>query len=65
MPLVPTGGVSLALLPAYLDAGAAFVGVGGDLLADRDLDRRDPEDLVSHARKFLDAHRAHRPLEAP
>lgn len=65
VPLVPTGGVSLALLPAYLDAGAAFVGVGGDLLADRDLDRCDPEDLVARARRFLDAYRAHRSLEAP
>lgn len=65
VPLVPTGGVSLAHLPAYLDAGAAFVGVGGDLLADRDLDRRDPKELVAHARSYLAAYRAHRPLEAP
>lgn len=31
--VVPTGGITLDEVPAWLDAGAAAVGVGGDLLA--------------------------------
>jgi len=32
IPLVPTGGVSLANIAAFIDAGVAAIGVGGDLL---------------------------------
>ncbi len=54
IPLVPTGGVTLSTLETYLAAGAAFVGVGGDLAPP---DRPpDPE----RARRFLRAARAFR-----
>lgn len=38
IPLVPTGGVTLENLTAYLDAGALFVGVGGALTGGPDAD---------------------------
>jgi 2-dehydro-3-deoxyphosphogluconate aldolase/(4S)-4-hydroxy-2-oxoglutarate aldolase len=34
IPLVPTGGVDIAMIPAYLDAGAVAVGLGSPLLGD-------------------------------
>jgi 2-dehydro-3-deoxyphosphogluconate aldolase / (4S)-4-hydroxy-2-oxoglutarate aldolase len=34
IPLVPTGGVALSDIPAYLEAGAVAVGLGGPLLGD-------------------------------
>ncbi|MFN8625620.1 MAG: bifunctional 4-hydroxy-2-oxoglutarate aldolase/2-dehydro-3-deoxy-phosphogluconate aldolase [Candidatus Binatia bacterium] len=37
VPLVPTGGVSLANIAAFIDAGVAALGVGGDLLGGRAL----------------------------
>lgn len=36
--LVPTGGIALADVPAWLAAGAYAVGVGSDLLAHDDLE---------------------------
>lgn len=47
--LVPTGGVTLSSIEAYLAAGAAFVGVGGDLAPSG----RAPE--PERARRFLQA----------
>jgi 2-dehydro-3-deoxyphosphogluconate aldolase / (4S)-4-hydroxy-2-oxoglutarate aldolase len=54
IPLVPTGGVNRDNLPAFLTAGAACVGVGGELINDRALERSDPDDLVKHARTYLE-----------
>jgi 2-dehydro-3-deoxyphosphogluconate aldolase/(4S)-4-hydroxy-2-oxoglutarate aldolase len=34
IPLVPTGGIGLADIRAYLDAGAAALGLGGPLIGD-------------------------------
>lgn len=45
--LVPTGGVTLDNLTAYLDAGAHFVGVGGALSAGPG------EDAAAHAAAYL------------
>ncbi len=54
IPLVPTGGVTLDNLQAYLRAGAAFVGAGSDLVSDELLCTRPRDELVQHARKYLD-----------
>lgn len=46
--LVPTGGVTLDNLTAYLDAGAHFVGVGGALLSGP------PEGTADRAARYLE-----------
>ncbi|MET7708309.1 bifunctional 4-hydroxy-2-oxoglutarate aldolase/2-dehydro-3-deoxy-phosphogluconate aldolase [Micromonospora sp. NPDC005413] len=60
LPLVAVGGVGLAEMPAYLDAGAIAVGVGGPLVGDAaaggDLDA-----LRARARAYLAA-ATHRPV---
>lgn len=66
--LVPTGGVDLGNLAAHLDAGAAFVGVGGDLVPAAAWRAGDDDAVRTHARRYLDAfrHRArHAPQEVP
>jgi len=57
VPLVPTGGVNLASVPAYLAAGAAAVGVGGELVDAAALREGRRGDAVAHARAFLEAAR--------
>jgi 2-dehydro-3-deoxyphosphogluconate aldolase/(4S)-4-hydroxy-2-oxoglutarate aldolase len=54
MPLVPVGGVTLDLVPAYLIAGAVAVGVGGPLTGDA-VRGGSPKALADRARAFLDA----------
>jgi 2-dehydro-3-deoxyphosphogluconate aldolase/(4S)-4-hydroxy-2-oxoglutarate aldolase len=49
--LVPTGGVNLENLADYVRAGAAFVGVGGDLI------KPDAPDFVHRARAYLTTYR--------
>ncbi len=53
MPLVPVGGVTLELVPAYLVAGAVAVGVGGPLTGDA-VRGGSLEALADRARAFLD-----------
>lgn len=55
IPLVPTGGVTLETLEAYFRAGAPFVGVGGDLVDRRSVQRGDRAALAARARKYLEA----------
>lgn len=57
VPLVPTGGVTLASVPEYLAAGAAAVGVGGELFDRSALREGRRADAVAHARAFLEAAR--------
>lgn len=59
--LVPTGGVDLTNLDAHLDAGAAFVGVGSDLVPGAALRAGDDEAVLTHARRYLDAFRRRAP----
>ena len=54
MPLVPVGGVTLDLVPAYLIAGAVAVGVGGPLTGDA-VRGGSLKALADRARAFLDA----------
>jgi 2-dehydro-3-deoxyphosphogluconate aldolase/(4S)-4-hydroxy-2-oxoglutarate aldolase len=53
VPLMPTGGVTLDLVPEYLAAGAIGVGMGGPLMGDA-LDGGSLTELGARARAVLD-----------
>src|SRR5437667_237805 len=53
VPLVPTGGVSLHTAAEFVEAGAAALGVGGELVQSDALRAGKPEVIVENARKFL------------
>src|SRR5213082_867387 len=53
VPLVPTGGVSLLTAAEFIEAGAAALGVGGELVQSDALRAGKPEVIVENARKFL------------
>ena len=53
--LCPTGGVSLANMQDYFAAGAAFVGVGNNIIDSAALRARERVRVIDHARKFLAA----------
>jgi 2-dehydro-3-deoxyphosphogluconate aldolase/(4S)-4-hydroxy-2-oxoglutarate aldolase len=53
IPLVPTGGVSLATAAEFIEAGAAALGVGGECVQAEALKSGKPEVIVENARKFL------------
>lgn len=55
IPLVPTGGVNLDTAGAFIKAGAAALGVGGELVQADALRNNKPEVIVENARKFLAA----------
>src|SRR5690606_33653068 len=61
VPLVPTGGVTPKAMPAYLAAGAAAVGVGGELIAAAALGGARGGGAVAPAARFLAAGRPPRP----
>ena len=53
VPLVPTGGVNLDTAAEFIEAGAAALGVGGELLQAEALKTGKAEIIVENARKFL------------
>lgn len=53
VPLVPTGGVNLHTAAEFIEAGAAALGVGGELVQAEALKADKPEMIVENARKFL------------
>jgi 2-dehydro-3-deoxyphosphogluconate aldolase/(4S)-4-hydroxy-2-oxoglutarate aldolase len=55
IPLVPTGGVTLDNVREMFDAGAAAIGVGGELISRDALARRDYAAIGATAAKFLAA----------
>ncbi len=55
IPLVPTGGVTLENLHEMFDAGAAAVGVGGEMISKDALARRDYAAISTLAGQFLTA----------
>src|SRR5207248_9385072 len=55
VPLVPTGGVNLNTAGEFIEAGAAALGVGGELVQAEALKAGQPETIVANARKFLAA----------
>jgi 2-dehydro-3-deoxyphosphogluconate aldolase / (4S)-4-hydroxy-2-oxoglutarate aldolase len=54
IPLVPTGGVNLNTAAEFIEAGAAALGVGGELVQADALTQGKPEVVVENARKFLE-----------
>jgi 2-dehydro-3-deoxyphosphogluconate aldolase / (4S)-4-hydroxy-2-oxoglutarate aldolase len=53
IPLVPTGGVNLTTAAEFLEAGAAALGVGGELCQPDALTSGNTAVIVENARKFL------------
>lgn len=53
VPLVPTGGVNLHTAAEFIEAGAAALGVGGELVQAEALKAGKPVIIVENARKFL------------
>ncbi len=53
VPLVPTGGVNLNTVAEFIEAGAAALGIGGELVQADALKANKPEVIVENARKFL------------
>src|SRR5256714_15073110 len=53
--LVPTGGVTLANAASFIEAGAAAVGVGADLVNTKAIRAGQPEKITQAARAFIEA----------
>jgi 2-dehydro-3-deoxyphosphogluconate aldolase/(4S)-4-hydroxy-2-oxoglutarate aldolase len=54
VPLVPTGGVNLTTAADFIEAGAAALGIGAELVQREALKSNRPELIVETARKFLE-----------
>lgn len=57
IPLIPTGGIDLKNLPDFVAAGAAAVGIGGNLVSKKLLEKRDFKGLKENARRYAQAWR--------
>jgi 2-dehydro-3-deoxyphosphogluconate aldolase/(4S)-4-hydroxy-2-oxoglutarate aldolase len=55
IPLVPTGGVNLETAGEFIEAGAAALGVGGELVSAETLKSGKAETIVKNAQRFLGA----------
>ena len=53
IPLIPTGGVNIHNLADYLRAGAAFVGVGGDLVNEKYIEQGRVDIITELGKKYL------------
>jgi 2-dehydro-3-deoxyphosphogluconate aldolase/(4S)-4-hydroxy-2-oxoglutarate aldolase len=53
IPLVPTGGVNLNTAAEFIEAGAAALGIGGELVQADALKSGKPDVIVDNARKFV------------
>ena len=60
IPLVPTGGVELENIGAFMKAGASAVAVGGNLVSKKLIAARDFKGLTDNAKAFADTVRAAR-----
>lgn len=65
IPMVPAGGVSLANVAAFIQAGAAAVGVGGELVPPEALGRQALREIARRAREIVDAVQKARERGAP
>ena len=54
VPLVPTGGVNLSTAAEFIQAGAAALGVGGELVLKEALEARDAGPIVETASRFVE-----------
>jgi 2-dehydro-3-deoxyphosphogluconate aldolase/(4S)-4-hydroxy-2-oxoglutarate aldolase len=64
VPMVPTGGVTLETAADYIRAGAAALGVGGELVQKEALQNRNADLIRGFAREFVEIVRAARGKEA-
>src|SRR5215471_8468944 len=55
VPLVPTGGVNLETAASFIAAGAAALGVGGELIDKSALQRKDSATIENLAKRFVEA----------
>ena len=53
IPLVPTGGINFANAAEFIEAGAAALGIGGELVEAKALKSGDQAIIVENAQKFL------------
>jgi 2-dehydro-3-deoxyphosphogluconate aldolase/(4S)-4-hydroxy-2-oxoglutarate aldolase len=53
IPFVPTGGVNLTTAAEFIEAGAAALGIGGELVQADALKSGNPQVIVETARKFV------------
>jgi 2-dehydro-3-deoxyphosphogluconate aldolase/(4S)-4-hydroxy-2-oxoglutarate aldolase len=53
IPLIPTGGVNLSTAAEFIEAGAAALGIGGELVQSEALKANKPEVIAENARMFL------------
>jgi 2-dehydro-3-deoxyphosphogluconate aldolase/(4S)-4-hydroxy-2-oxoglutarate aldolase len=53
IPMVPTGGVNLSTAAEFLEAGAAALGIGGELVHPAALNSGHNDAIVENARKFV------------
>jgi len=53
--LVPTGGVTLATAASFIEAGAAAIGVGADLVDVKAIRAGEPEKVTAAARAYIEA----------
>ena len=58
--LVPTGGVTLATARSFIEAGAAAIGVGADLVDVKAIRAGKPEIITEAARAYVEAVRSAR-----
>jgi len=55
IPVVPTGGVNLTTAAEFIHAGAAALGVGGELISAAALQSGNTSEITDNARKYLTA----------
>ena len=53
IPLVPTGGINFATAAEFIEAGAAALGIGGELVEATALKSGNRDIIVKNAQKFL------------
>ena len=63
--LVPTGGVTLATAATFIQAGAAAIGVGADLVDVKAIRAGHPEKVTAAARAYVEAVRSARMRSVP
>jgi 2-dehydro-3-deoxyphosphogluconate aldolase/(4S)-4-hydroxy-2-oxoglutarate aldolase len=53
IPMIPTGGVNLATAAAFLDAGAAALGIGAELVLPIAVEKRNPAPITQAAKQYV------------
>jgi 2-dehydro-3-deoxyphosphogluconate aldolase/(4S)-4-hydroxy-2-oxoglutarate aldolase len=53
IPMIPTGGVNLATAAAFLDAGAAALGIGAELVLPIAVEKRNLAPITQAAKQYV------------